>query len=577
VREERLAGAVHTGAFPTNAIEFCLDQASLDLRDIDGVAYYWQPWRGIGRRAAIALSALPASLRMLAPTTVVRGTPATTVRQALVPFTLARQFGVPRRFRFVRHHLAHLYDAYFTSPFTLAAIVAMDFSGEDLSTVAALGRGSEISPFSTVAYPHSLGSFYSAMTQYLGFTPIQDEYKVMGLAAYGDESIYPRLRSSVSLLPDGKFKIDLDYFVHQRGGESLFSPMLEELLGPRRMSAIPAATARYAAVAKATQMVLEDACLHVAGHALEETGADDVCLAGGVALNGVMVRRLRQELPVKRVFVPPSPDDAGTSSGAALALWHRLNGGGRTIPATGALSRVGPAFSAASARERIESVPSLVVEEYPDWIEVVAGALAAGEIVGWFQGPAEFGPRALGGRSILADPGRAEMNTRISDTIKSREGFRPFAASVSEERATEYFELSEAAPYMSEVCPVVPTARKLIPAVTHVDGTCRPQTVSRRIDETFWRLLTAFGSLTGYPVLLNTSFNISGQAMVCTPEQAIETFQQTPLSLLAIDGLIVRKVPADRWAAELGAGVERSEGVGGMKTVAVDERADDQL
>src|SRR6476659_3248102 len=336
-----------------------------------------------------------------------------------------------------------------------------------------------------------------------------------------------------------------------RAGAQLGQPAAGRRLGPRRDQSSPATTLRFAAIARATQMVLEDLCLHVVRHAVEESGIGDVCLGGGVALNGVMIDRLREELALQRIFVPPSPDDAGTSAGAALALWHRIAGEGARPASRACRSRVGPSYSRAESERRVRACPDLLIEECGDWISVVAQALVEGEIVAWFQGPAEFGPRALGGRSILADPGDIGVRDKISRTVKDREGFRPFAASVVEESAKEYFDLAEPAPYMIEVCDVVESKRAVLPAVTHLDGTCRPQTVSKAGNPAFWSLLSEFGELSGYPVLLNTSLNTNGQPMVCTPEQALETFRRTPMTLLAIDGLGVRKHREDAGQAPL--------------------------
>jgi carbamoyltransferase len=379
------------------------------------------------------------------------------------------------------------------------------------------------------------------MTQYLGFRPCWDEYKVMGLAALGDDRFYDAIKSLVRFLPDGQYELDLRFFTHHHATDTFFSSRMERLLGPRRPESSPAINPRYASVARASQMVLDDICLHVVSDAVSRTGIKDVCLSGGVAINGVMINRLRSELGLERIFVPPAPDDAGASCGAALAIWSQMAGEVWHRPATPCLSRVGPAFSKDEARDRLRDYTDLGVDERRDWITRVAELLASGQIVAWFQGPAEFGPRALGGRSILADPGSLAAKNRISSAIKDREGFRPFAASVIEERASEYFNLSEPTPYMIEVCDVREQHRRSLSAITHVDGTCRPQTVSRRANSYFWELLSEFGRLTGRPVLLNTSFNESGQAMVCTIDQAIDTFLRAPLDVLAIEGLIVTK------------------------------------
>lgn len=545
VREERFTGEPHDSTFPVQAISWCLGQAQVELGDLDGVAYYWRPWLGLTRRARILASGLPKSLQILVPSGTTRGTPGVVVKHLLVPFALRGRFGQSTKFAFVPHHRAHLAAAFYTSPFDTAALVSMDLSGEIASTVTAKGHGEELSVTNEILYPHSLGSFYAALTQYLGFRPIWDEYKVMGLAAFGDERFYERLRALVTLLPNGGFALDLEAFVHHRGGEDFFSPSLEVLLGPRRQPLTPPTAPQYAAVAWAAQMVLEDVAGHVISHAVSAAGTRDLCLTGGVALNSVMIGRLRNELQLSRVFVPPAPDDAGASAGAALAMWRNLARSFEIrapVPrSTASLSRLGPASSQREVRRSVARYPHLQVSEYDDWVRQVAAALASGEVVAWHQGPCEFGPRALGGRSLLADPRDPLVANRIRSAIKRRESFRPFAASVLEERATEYFDLPAPVPYMTEVRKVRAAKRRLLPAITHVDGTCRPHTVARPVDPLFWSLLAAFGRLTGHPVLLNTSFNRDGQAMVCTAEQAVSTFLRMPIRLLAIEGLIVTK------------------------------------
>ena len=541
-REERFSRVKHTGAFPEQAIAYCLQRADRDVPSLDGVAYYWRPWLGLLHRTGVLARSVPRSFAILGPHATVRGTPAAVLRHALVPFAIGRQFGRPRQFHFVPHHVAHLAGAYFTSPFSAATVVSLDLAGERLSTLAARATGDVLSVMRGVSYPHSLGSFYAAITQYLGFQPFADEYKVMGLAAFGTDTAYDRLRALVRLLPRGRFEIDLKYFTHHLGADTLFSAKLERLLGPRRRpNSVIDVYGRHSDIAQAAQRVLEDVSTHVVGQAVLDAGSQNLCMTGGVALNGSMINTLRKRLALDHLYVPASPDDAGAAAGAALAVWHKLVGpNGSRLPRPSP-ARPGPSYSDALVARELEQVDGLEAERRGDFCAFAAERLAAGEAVAWFQGGMEFGPRALGGRSILGDPRSIPVRDQIAREVKDRDGFRPFAASVLAESAREYFELPDAAPHMIEVCPVVPEMRPLIPGVTHIDGTCRPHTVAREDDELFWGLLTEFCGLTGCPLLLNTSFNRAGEPIVATVGDALATFRRTGLRWLIAGSYVIQK------------------------------------
>jgi len=539
-REEQFTGRKHTGEFPRQAIRHCLDRAGGSLEQLDGVAYYWRPWLGLPRRAAVAASALPGSLRLLGAQGTVRGTPAAWLRHCAAPLTLRRAFGGFRRFAYVPHHHAHAYGAYLSSPFEAATIVSLDLAGEAASTFVAAARGERITPLWSVDYPHSLGSFFATITQYLGYRPLRDEYKVMGLAAFGAPRLYDELRRLLTLEPGGRFRLDTSVFAHHRGGAVLYTPRLCALLGPPPAGGRGRHCQRSADLAASAQAVLADVSRHVVEHAIAASGAPDLCLTGGVALNAVMVHALRRARGVGRIYVPVAPDDAGTAAGSALRLWHELAGGAAPRPSP---TRPGPAYGDDVVRRELERA-GCRFEPCGDVAERAARLLAAGEIVAWFQGPAELGPRALGGRSILADPRSVRIAQRLSRTIKDRDGFRPFAASVLAARAFELFELTELRPYMNEVCAVRPRWRGRLAGVTHADGSCRPQTVTERDAPELAALLAAFARRTGVPVLLNTSFNAPEQPMVCTPRQAIETFRRLPLRWLVIGSFAVSKAPA---------------------------------
>lgn len=536
-REERFTGKKHASDFPSHAIQYCLDAVGCDSGLLAGIAYYWKPWKGLAHRAVTMMRALPHSLAFLYPTKAVRGTPATLVRHVLAPYSFARRFGLPRGFHFVEHEWSHACSSFLTSTFDSAVIISLDLSGETASTFVAVGEGNHIHPLWTINYPHSLGSFYATVTQFLGFSPNADEYRVMGLAAYGKPTYYQQMQQLVTLLPNGQFRLDLSALVYHWGQERFFSDKFIRLFGPQRSGGDPLGDSRYADIARSAQLVLEDACLHIAREAAHRTGLRNLCLAGGVALNGAMVKRLREETPFEHIHIPPSPDDAGTAVGSALYLWHVL-AGNHVRGTSGAFT--GPAFSDSAIREALDEA-RLSSSRCSNPESLAAVAIASGQVVGWFQGRMEFGPRALGNRSILADPRDPSMKERINEKVKRRELFRPFAASVLEERANEYFQLGQSAPYMIELCNVRPEKRSVLPAITHVDGTSRPQTVNCRDNERFWRLLTEFEKRTGVPMVLNTSFNLAGDPIVCSPVQAVRTFLSSGIDVLFLGDYVVRK------------------------------------
>jgi carbamoyltransferase len=549
--EERFRREKHWAGFPAQAIGYCLREAALKLSDVDQIAINQDSRANWARRIGYLLRHRPDPGLILARLRNRR-------RRTGIPELLARAFpgeSLRAPLHRIEHHLAHLSSAFHVSAFDEAVIVSVDGFGDFSSAAWGLGTGSHISPVGRVYFPHSLGIFYQALTQYLGFPHYGDEYKVMGLAPYGAPAHLDAMRKIVRLLPDGTFELDLGYFRHHReqityqwnGGaphfDDLFAPALEDLLGPRRRPADPLED-RHRDIACSVQATYEEAFFNLIRNAQARCASTNLALAGGCAMNSVANGKVRRVTPFRRVYVQAAAGDAGGAIGAAFALWHGL-GGKRCFVMDHAYW--GPAFSRAEiadllAQHRIRlSQAGCTIEEVPDEPTLcrrTAAAIAEGKVVGWFQGRMEWGPRALGNRSIVCDPRRADMKAILNAKIKRRESFRPFAPSILEEAVSEWFEEDDAVPFMMQVFQVRAERRHLIPAVTHVDGSGRLQTVFRHTNPLYHRLITTFGEHTGIPMVLNTSFN-ENEPVVCRPQEALDCFLRTQMDVLVLGNTII--------------------------------------
>jgi carbamoyltransferase len=542
--EERFVRTKHVTALPIQAIRSCLHETGMAFSDLDAIAVPWKYWQ-VARRATLALRAMvqsPTLFRVKGRRTLDRREEWRELARLRHHLSRVFQHG-SRRPTYLDHHLCHAASAYLPSPFERAAILVVDGASEAHTAMLALGEDDRITVLKRIPLPHSLGQFYAAMTAYLGFRPDHDEYIVMGLAAYGEPRFATWLRQNVlRTLPDGEFQLDttmLDFHLARVG---MFSRRLLESLGPAR-GREDEITQRHRDVAASVQQVLEETLLHLARHLLALTSADRLCLAGGVAFNCVANSRLRQELNVPEVFVQPAAGDAGAALGAALWVSHHGREGGRSDATTRTVMRdayLGPRFDDPTCRAALDRA-GLRWQVLSDaaLYERVATELVRGRLVFWFQGRMEWGPRALGNRSLLADPRREDMRELINAKVKFRESFRPFAPAILAEDATDYFDTPSSSPFMLFTCPVRPSAKGLIPAVVHVDGTARIQTVDQT-NPRFRSLLQAFQHQTGVPVLLNTSFNVQ-EPIVCTPEDAISCFLRTEVDWLAMGNLLVER------------------------------------
>src|SRR5262245_52524 len=563
--EERFSRTKHDYDFPERAIAFCLQRAGITAADLDYVVFFEKPFLKLERLLITLMHTYPRSARVF--------------REAMISWLgdklwikqrIERHLGIPgTKILFSEHHLSHAASAFFCSPFEDAAIVTVDGVGEWATASIGIGRGSEIELLDEISFPHSLGLLYSAFTAFLGFEVNEGEYKVMGMAPFGQPRYVEQVQRLIKVVDDGSFALDMDYFCFHHSTDRTFNGKFEELFGaprppdtnfftlasgypqyfgpkPSDYEQLAQRNQHYADIAASIQAVTEDVLLKLARHAHRRTGLPRLCLAGGVALNSVATGRIRRETPFEQLYIQPAAGDGGAALGAALYGYHMV------------LSRP-RGFVLEHAFWGAEHTPDQIADFLTQshiahrrfagedaLLDHVADRLTRGDVVGWFQGRFEWGPRALGHRSILADPRRADMKDIVNTKIKFREPFRPFAPSVLAERAEEYFDLPSAARhfparFMLYGVGVKPDTRAVLPAITHVDGTGRLQTVQRATNPRYYRLIETFGQATGVPVVLNTSFNLKGEPIVNTPAEAYNTFSKSGMDVLVLGECVVEK------------------------------------
>jgi carbamoyltransferase len=555
--EERFLRIKHWSGFPAESIRYCLRAAGVDPEAITYIAVNRNPKAHLLKKALYVFSRRPAL---------------TTIRDRLqnaskvhdIRCELEARLGlangmIKAEVRHIEHHQAHLSSSFLVSPFASAALASVDGFGDFVSTTVGRGEGNKVTVFDQVTFPHSLGLFYLAMTQFLGFPTYGDEYKVMGLAAYGKPEYLPELRRVVTLKPKGRFELDIRYFLHHSEGIAMtwengaptlgnvFSEELVRLLGHRRLQS-ESVTSRHENLAASLQAMYEEAFFHILNSLYERTHQKTLCLAGGCALNSVANGQITSRTPFEQVYIPPAAGDAGGAIGAAFSVWY----GELARPRSFIMDRAdwGPEFVEAEVEAEIKKRASELarsgcqVERCVDEAQLcgrTAEEIAAGNVVGWFQGRMELGSRALGQRSILADPRRPEMKDILNARIKRREVFRPFAPSILEEAVSQYFEQSQPSPFMTMTYRVKSEKRDEIPAPTHVDGSGRLQSVNRNAQPLYWQLIKAFEGLTGIPIVLNTSFN-ENEPIVCTPVEALDCFLRTKMDVLALGPFLIRRM-----------------------------------
>jgi carbamoyltransferase len=563
--EERFSRKKHDYDFPKNAIQFCLDTAGITGKDLDYVVFFEKPFRKLDRILATVLQTYPKSWK------VFRESMITWVLDKLwVGSTLQAELGVPKdRILFSEHHLSHAASAYLCSPFQESAIMTVDGVGEWVTGTYGVGRGNDIKILKQMEFPHSLGLLYSAFTAFLGFEVNEGEYKVMGMAPYGKPKYVDKVWKLIKQNSDGSFALDMSYFSFHYSTDKTYNQKFVELFGdprptklqfftegtgfPKYFGDIPSnysdlcrLNQHYADMAASIQRVTEDVLVGMARSVQKMTGMKNLCIAGGVALNSVANTRILKETPFEQLYIQPAAGDGGGALGAALWAYNTLLGKPRNFVMEHAYW--GKEYKEGEIADflRSNNIPYRLLKSDDELYDRVVDRLTSGKVIGWYQGRFEWGPRALGNRSIIADPRNNEMKDIVNAKIKFREPYRPFAPSVLAEYAERYFELPNAmshhpARYMLYVTPVKESQQATLPAITHVDGTGRLQTVFKEHTPRYYNLIERFGQATGVPVILNTSFNLRGEPMVTTPANAFSTYSKSEMDSLVLGNFIVDK------------------------------------
>ncbi|MFH1798493.1 MAG: carbamoyltransferase [Candidatus Omnitrophota bacterium] len=562
-QEERFTRKKHDPSFPENAIEYCVKEAGIDINDITLAAFYDKPFLKFERLLETYLALAPFGIKSF-----ISAMPAWIKKKLFMKEYIKNALGFEGKILFLEHHHSHIASAFYPSPFNNAAILTVDGVGEWTTTRFAVGSGNKVEMLDEIRFPHSIGLLYSAFTYYCGFKVNSGEYKLMGLAPYGEPKyVDVILENLIDLKKDGSFKLNLKYFDYC-GGMKMTNRHFSRLFGGAPRKKESEIEQRHMDLAKSIQVVTEMAIMNIAVHVHRQTGAENLCLAGGVALNCVANGRLLKDGPFKNIWIQPASSDAGGALGAAYIAWHEYLGKPRLIENNKDIQKaslLGPCFSDGIIEDYLikNNVPYEKISSL-DVPKVTAKLLNDQKVVGWFQGRMEFGPRALGARSIIADPRSSEMQSVINRKIKFRESFRPFAPSILAEKAEEYFELNPESPYMLLVSALkkekrlesentsnlkglekLNLKRSEVPAITHVDYSARVQTVKREDNSLYYDMIKAFYDNYGCPLVINTSFNVRGEPIVCTPDDAYKCFMRTNMDYLVIGSFVIDKTKQD--------------------------------
>jgi carbamoyltransferase len=563
--EERFSRIKHDFSFPSNAIQFCLREGGVDGAELDYVVFFEKPFRKFDRILASVLQTYPQSWKVFRESMI-----GWMLDKLWIAGTLQAELGIDReKIIFSDHHLSHAASAFFCSPFEEAAILTVDGVGEWTTTAYGVGRGTQIQLSKQIEFPHSIGLLYSAFTAFLGFEVNEGEYKVMGMAPYGTPRYADKVWKVVGQNGDGSFSLNMDYFCFQHSTDRMFNRKFVELFGEPRLPNLPFFTEstgypryfgekpsdygaqcrtneHYADIAASIQRVTEDLLVGMAKKVQRETGLKKLCTAGGVGLNSVANTRILRESGFDELYIQPAAGDSGGALGAALWAHHSLLGQPRVFRMEHAYW--GQEYGPGEIKMFLDgqNIPHHRAGSTDELLDRVTDYLTRGKVVGWYQGRFEWGPRALGNRSILADPRNPEMKDIVNAKIKFREPYRPFAPSAAAECATKYFQLEGAARqyparYMLYVLPVKPEHQATLPAITHVDGTARVQTVYKEYNPLYHGLIQRFGQATGVPVVLNTSFNLRGEPIVTTPANAFSTFSRSEMDCLVLGDFVIEK------------------------------------
>ena len=550
--EERFNRQKHYSGFPEQAIKHCLKEAGVTIDQVDHIGFYEKPLVKFNRILETVLATWPLSY-----TSWLKAMPLWLLDKLHIGSLIQKELGTDKDILYCQHHLSHAASAFLVSPFEEAAVITADGVGEWTTTGWGVGRGIDIDLQKEIRFPHSVGLLFSAITAYLGFRVNDAEWKVMGLAPYGEPKYVDKFREVVDIRDDGSFRLNMKYFAFTHSTSRTFSRRWEELLGQPQRPRETELGDFHADIARSGQQIVEEIMVKMATHVHDVTGMDNVCLAGGVGLNCVANWRMLQESGFKDIFIQPAAGDSGGALGTAFYIYNSVLRNPRCFVMQNAL--FGPSFTneeIAETLRRNEAVYETIDSE-DELVARTAQLIADGKVTAWFQGRLEFGPRALGSRSLLADARDLEMKETINAKVKFREPFRPFAPAILKEHAHEYFEIPAGmdAPFMLLVPKVRADKREVIPAVTHQDGTGRVQTVTEETNPLYYRVIKEFGKLTGVPVVINTSFNVRGEPIVCTPQDAYNTFVKTGIDALVIGNCVVTEKPSE---VDFEAGMKKS-------------------
>ena len=550
--EERFNRQKHYSDFPKLAIEYCLKEAGITIDDVDYIGFYEKPLVKFNRILETILARWP-----LTYWSWVRSMPVWLMSKLRIGRTIQEQLDTNKDIYYCQHHLAHAASAFLVSPFEEAAVITADGVGEWTTTGWGVGKGTEIEIQKEIRFPHSVGLLFSAITAYLGFRVNDAEWKVMGLAPYGKPTYVDQFHEVVDIRDDGSFRLNMKYFSHTHSTARMFNRRWEELFGQPQRSQETELNEFHEDIAHSGQKVVEEIMVKMATHVHRVTGQRNVCIAGGVGLNCVANWRILQESGFENIFIQPAAGDSGGALGTAFYLYNSVLKNPRVFQMKH--SYWGPSFSDQEIEATLTAngLSHKYFDREEDLLNTTAQMVDEGKVVGWFQGRLEFGPRALGSRSLVADARNPKMKDIINAKVKFREAFRPFAPSILKEHAHEYFEMPAGmdAPFMLLVPKVRPEMHVVLPAITHKDGTGRLQTVTEADNGRYYRLIKAFAERTGVPVVINTSFNVRGEPIVCTPQDAINTFVKTGIDVIVMGNHLVTEKPTE---VDFEAGMKRS-------------------
>jgi carbamoyltransferase len=550
--EERFNRQKHYSDFPKEAVAYCLREAGITIDDVDYIGFYEKPLVKFNRIIETILARWP-----LTYTSWVKSMPIWLMTKLRIGSTIQQELGTDKDIYYCQHHLAHAASAFLVSPFEESAIITADGVGEWTTTGWGVGKGTEIVIEKEIRFPHSVGLLFSAITAYLGFRVNDAEWKVMGLAPYGKPTHVDKFREVVDIRDDGSFRLNMKYFSHTHSTEKMFNKRWEELFGRPQRPKETELDSFHEDIAHSGQKIVEEIMVKMAAHVHHETGMENICIAGGVGLNCVANWRILQESGFKNIYIQPAAGDSGGALGTAFYLYNSVLKQPREFVMSHAYW--GPGFIDAEIKQALDATEMQYryLDREEELLDATARMIDEGKVIGWFQGRLEFGPRALGSRSLVADARNPKMKDIINAKVKFREAFRPFAPSVLKERAHEYFEMPPGmdAPFMLLVPKVRPEMHQVLPAITHQDGSGRVQTVTEEDNGRYYRLIKTFGERTGVPVVINTSFNVRGEPIVCTPRDAINTFVKTGIDAIVMGNFVVTEKPNE---VDYAAGMRRS-------------------